>query len=126
MGDLIRMNERHHNISARHFFHDKWLNYPAYSMFREQVNFEINYATVTRSSINPLKKGSDFCGPLTDKRTQNDCAAFFANVRKRITIFCALLEKLRFGNKGAPINQVEFDAEKLELPSNYVAFYDLF
>ena len=95
----------------------------------EQVNFEINYATVTRSSINPLKKGSDFCGPLTDKRSQNDCAAFFffcANVCKCITIFCALLEKLRFGNKGAPINQVEFDAVKLELPSNYVEFYDLF
>ena len=48
---------------------------------------------------------------------------FCANVRKRITIFCALQEKLRFGNKGAPINQVEFDAEKLELPSNYVEFF---
>ena len=48
------------------------------------------------------------------------------NVCKRITIFFALLEKLRFGNKGAPINQVEFDAEKLDLPSHYVEFYDLF
>ena len=97
-------------------------------MFREQVNFEINYATVTRSSINPLKKVRTFSDLWRTNELKMIAPQFFANVSKRITIFCAMqiAGKICFENIGAPINHYDCYAEKLELLLIYVEFYELF